>query len=66
MTNVVVHKGIKSKKIFADNQFHSILRLLDVLPNFPLTTSEMMGDYYLQKWLPNELPNDLKLTTLGN
>ena len=29
------------------NQFHNILRLLDVLPNFPFTTSETMGDYYL-------------------
>ena len=28
------------------NQFH-ILRLFDVLPNFPFTTSETMGDYYL-------------------
>ena len=28
------------------NQFH-ILRLFDVLPNFPFTASEMMGDYYL-------------------
>ena len=27
--------------------FHNILRLLDVLPNFPFTTSETMGDYYL-------------------
>ena len=29
------------------NQFHNILRLFDVLPNFPLATSETMGDYYL-------------------
>ena len=27
------------------NQFHNILRLVDVLPNFPFTTSETMGDY---------------------
>ena len=26
------------------NQFHNILRLFNVLPNFPFTTSEMMGD----------------------
>ena len=32
------------------NQFHNILRLFDVLPNFPLTTSETMGDYYLYTW----------------
>ena len=29
------------------NQFHNILRLSDVIPNFPFTTSETMGDYYL-------------------
>ena len=29
------------------NQFHNILRLFDVLPNFPFTLSETMGDYYL-------------------
>ena len=29
------------------NQFRNILRLFDVLPNFPFTTTETMGDYYL-------------------
>ena len=29
------------------NQFHNILRLFNVLPNFPLTTRETMSDYYL-------------------
>ena len=29
------------------NHFHNILRLFDVLPNFPFTTSKTMGDYYL-------------------
>ena len=29
------------------NHFHNILRLFDVLPNFPFTTSETMWDYYL-------------------
>ena len=32
------------------NYFLNILRMLDVLPNFPLTTSEAMGNYYLQTW----------------
>ena len=27
------------------NQFHNILILFDVLPNFTFTSSEMMGDY---------------------
>ena len=29
------------------NHFHNILRLFDVTPNFPFTTSETMDDYYL-------------------
>ena len=29
------------------NQFHNILRLADVLPNFPFTISETIHDYYL-------------------
>ena len=29
------------------NYFHNILRLFDVLPNFPFMTSEAMPDYYL-------------------
>ena len=32
------------------DHFHNILRLFDVLPNFPFTTSETMGDHYLQTW----------------
>ena len=50
LTNLTVNKNIKSKKKekkIADNQFHNILRLFDVLLNFPFTTSETMGDYYL-------------------
>ena len=37
----------KGKENFADNQFHNILRLFDVLPNFSFTTIEAMFDYYL-------------------
>ena len=33
--------------IYTYNKFHNILRLFDVLPNFPFTTSETMRDYYL-------------------
>ena len=29
------------------NHFHNILRLFDVLPNFPFTTSETIRHYYL-------------------
>ena len=49
------HLIFESKIIFDDkfdhssiNQFHNILRLLDVLPNFLFTTSETMGHYYLE------------------
>ena len=34
-------------QICSDNQFYNILRLFDVLPDFPFTTSEAIGDYYL-------------------
>ena len=30
------------------NDSHNILRLFDVLPNFPFTTNEAMHNYYLQ------------------
>ena len=40
----------KAKENFADNHFYNTLRLFDVLPNFPFTTSETMGDYYFQTW----------------
>ena len=39
--------GSKIVLYFVSNHFHNILRLFDVLPNFPLTTSETMRDYYL-------------------
>ena len=39
---------IMVKIILFNNQFHNILRLLDVLPNFLFTTSETMGHYYLE------------------
>ena len=32
---------------FILNHFHNILRLVHVLPNFPLTTGESMHDFYL-------------------
>ena len=35
---------------FTCDDFHKILRLLDVLQNFPFTTSETMHDYYLYTW----------------
>ena len=46
------------------NQFHNILRLLDVLLNFPFTTSETLAiiiDKRGVNELPHGLPNDLRL-----
>ena len=45
-----VSKDIKTKENLADNHFHNILRLFDVLPNFSFTKSEIMCDYYLKTW----------------
>ena len=44
------------------NLGHNILRLFDVLPNFPFTTGNKHGIYDL----PHELPHDLRLGILGN
>ena len=47
LTVVGVIIDIKSKRNFADNHFHNILRLFDVLTNFIFTTTETIRDYYL-------------------
>ena len=39
--------GWKKKVSFIYNHSHNILRLFDVLPNFPFISSETMCDYYL-------------------
>ena len=41
------------------------MRLLDVLPNFPFTTSKTMYNIGIYAF-PHELPNDLILKILGN
>ena len=33
-----------------NTNFHNILELFDILPNFPFITSDAMRDYYLQTW----------------
>ena len=43
-------KTQKEKENFTDNQFGNILRLFNVSPNFRFTTSESIGDYYLEAW----------------
>ena len=50
------------------NYFHNILRLFDVLTNFPFTTSETMRDYYLQTWyirVASRVAEQLKTQDLG-
>ena len=37
----------KAKQNFTDNHFHNILRLFDVLLNFPLTASQIMRRFFL-------------------
>ena len=54
------------------NHLHNIFRLLDVLRNFPFTTSEKMHDYYLLTWYTRvvervaELVKTMDLRKLGN
>ena len=51
------------------NHFENILRLFDVLPNFPFTTSETIAILIYKHGiyeLPHELLNDLRLSILGN
>ena len=54
------------------NNFHNILRLFNVLPNFLITTSEAMHDYYLKTryiWVASQVAEKLKtedLRKLGN
>ena len=39
------NKDINAKENFSDNLGHNNLRLFDVSPNFPFTTSETNCDY---------------------
>ena len=48
------------------NQFRNILKLFDVLPDFPFTKSETMGDKPVIYELPHELTKNLKLRILRN
>ena len=45
-------KNIENYDIFSStsNQFDHILRLFNVLSNFPFTTSKTMGNYQLKAW----------------
>ena len=47
LANLAVNKDINAKENFPDNYFDKMLRLFNVLPNFPFTKSETMGDYDL-------------------
>ena len=38
------NKDIKSKRKFLDNHDHNILRVVDILPSFVLTTSKTKRD----------------------
>ena len=64
-----VRSVVHFQPTFMLNHSHNILRLFDVQPNFPLTTSKLDGivsNKYGMYKMPHELPNDLRLSTLGN
>ena len=44
---VILMIALAPGRSYPYNHFHNILRLFDVLPNFPFTTSEAMRDYCL-------------------
>ena len=64
---MLLTKTQRSEVNFADNHFHNILRLFDVLLNFLFTTSETRRDYYKHDIyeLSHELPDNLRLRVLG-
>ena len=45
--NKFIGSKCRTMSLFSYNEFHNILRVFDVLPNFPFTSSETMGDYHL-------------------
>ena len=60
---------MKSKRNFAENSFHNILRLFNVVPSFcspqPKRCAIITYEHDIYK-LPHELRNDLRLRMLGN
>ena len=54
-------------KFHSYNHFHNVLRLFDVLLNFPFTTSEIIiSDKHGIHKLPGGLPNDLCFMITGS
>ena len=55
--------------IYCCFHFHNVLRLFDVLPNFPYTQVKRCAIVIYKHSiyeLPHELPKDLRLRILGN
>ena len=50
LTYLAVIKTCKAKEKIEDKKFFNILRLFDILSDFPFTTSQTMGGYYLSTW----------------
>ena len=68
MTNLVANKNKESKRNFAVDQFHNIVRLFDVSPIFlrPQVKQWAIITYKHGIYeLPHKLSNDLKLRMLG-
>ena len=67
----VANGFLHQELLYSDNVHlgHNILRLFDILPNFPFTTSErilIISIKYGIHELPHELLNALRLRILGN
>ena len=41
-------RTLRGKENYADNPGHNIMRIFDLLPNFPFLTSERKPDYYIR------------------
>ena len=62
MSTQQTYKG-KQRETF--NHFDNIVKLFDVLPNFPKRSAIISNKHSIYE-LPNELPNDLRLRILEN
>ena len=70
LTNEVVNKNVKRKQYFADNQFHNIFKILDVLADFSFIPQLKQWAIIFYKHgiykLPQKFSKDLRIRILGN
>ena len=59
-------RTLSGKGNYADNSGHNIMRIFDLLPNFPFFTSERKPDYYIRvAWQVAERLKTQELRKLG-